>query len=107
MAKLIPLPMDDNGDTIQCGSDLRVVNIDVPSGAWIAVNLPEDFDCKSVMVRERTGQKFLLSHDSSGSEYITIDANLTLNIAKEAGETLFYVKPGGTYEIDLELLLVR
>ena len=85
------LPKDLDREVIQAGSEVFVFNVSVSANTWAAITLPNDVDCKNVLVKNRDNLSYKLSHEADG-DYITVNSELSLNIACDGGTTLFYVQ---------------
>lgn len=71
---------------------LLVKNIGVSSSAWTAINSGYERPL-NVTVKMRSGADFMLSHDSSGASYATIDGSFSANFLRPSSDgVLFYVK---------------
>jgi len=85
------LPKDAHRETIQAGSRIFIFNVSVTANTWTAITLPEGIDSKNILIRNRNNMSYKLSHEADG-DYITVNSELSLNIACDGGTTLFYVQ---------------
>lgn len=98
------LPKDAHRITIQGGSRIFVFNVSVPANTWAAITLPDDVDCKNVLIRNRDNLAYKLSHETDG-DYITVNSELSLNLVCDGGTTLFYVQTES--DTVFEVLILR
>jgi len=99
---------DTDGVPIPGGSSFPdILNVAVTSGTWTPITLTTRrrlMGCKSILCKMRAGGSWLLSHLAAGTRYFTVSgAPLSIDIAHEKEEILFYVNPTvtGTFEVIL------
>ena len=81
--------------TVQQVSQVHVFTTAIDNSTWTPIILPGNVDCESVLCKCRTATNlWYMSHVVAGSAYITFEAGsaFTLDIDKNSGDTLFYVK---------------
>lgn len=99
------LRRDKSGNAIPGGSGINgVINQAIDNATWTAVNMPADKNCKQFVVQERGGGAFKIAHESDGDPYFSVAASaaLSMEIARDAGQRLFYAQMGagaGTIEV--------
>jgi len=98
------LPKDAHRETIQAGSRIFIFNVSVTANTWTAITLPNDVDCKNILIKNRDNLNYKLSHEADG-DYITVNSELSLNIACDGGTTLFYVQTES--DTVFEILILR
>lgn len=98
---------DAAGEVINVGQSIvDILNSAIASGTWTAITLPktDGLGCKSILAGMRDGSNWKLSHLSNGSVYKTVRGSLSIDIAKENEERLFYAQStaaSGTLEVIL------
>jgi len=72
----------------------QVLEITLADDEWTAVPIPASpaVNSVAVAVKLRTGNDWKLSALSDGATYATIGGTLNLDIAKHAGDVLFYAR---------------
>lgn len=91
----LPYREDSEGNLIRTGQSIvRVLNSDISSSKWTPISIPktDGIACKAILSGMRDASNWKLSMDSEGSSYRTVVGSLALDIAKEAGEILFFVQ---------------
>lgn len=89
---------DAAGAIINAGQSIvDILNTAVTDATWTAITLPatSGLGCKSILASMRDGSNWKLSHLSAGTRYKTIFGSITIDIAKENGERLFYAQSSG------------
>jgi hypothetical protein len=71
---------------------VAVDNLSITTSAWTAVSVPASTNCKSILVKTRNNNDWLLAVEDGASEYMTIDGVLEVAIAQGPGAVLFYAK---------------
>lgn len=99
------LRRDKAGNAIPGGSGINgVINQAVDNTSWTAVVMPAGRNCKQIVIQERGGGAFKIAHESDGDPYFSVAASaaLSMEIAADAGERLFYAQMAagsGTIEV--------
>lgn len=101
------LPRDENNKPIQAGTSIPdVFTVAIGTSAFVAVALPAGVDCKSLVLKTRSAETWLLATSASpGENYQTITGPLSLSIVAFAGDIICYAK--GTAIGVLEVLAVN
>lgn len=98
--------LDPNMIPIPDGSQISdVLNVAVTNAAWTAITLAASTSCKKIVAKLRDNSAWRVSAILLGTTYLTVVDKLELNIAKTAGQVLFYaqsVAANGTLEVLLE-----
>lgn len=88
---------------------IQVFTTAIDNSSWTAIPLPAGIDCNTALGKCRSAtNKWLMSHASGGSPYITFEAagTFVVDIEKTEAGTLYYVK--GTVASDtFEVVLGR
>jgi len=89
-----PYRRDPDGIPIQGGGSkiVDIINTAVDTSNWTAITIPTDTSCKAILAHLRSGNQWLLSHTSAGTKYFTMSGTLSMDIASNEEEVLFYVK---------------
>lgn len=91
----LPYKKDSAGNTMKIGQSIvDILNSALTSAAWTPITLPntDRLACKSILAGMRDGSNWKLSHLSNGATYRTVRGTLSLDIAKEKEERLFYAQ---------------
>jgi len=89
---------DTAGEVINAGQSIvNILNSALTSSKWTAITLPDtnQLACKSILAGMRDGSNWKFSHLSNGATYKTVRGTLSLDIAKEKEERLFYAQSSG------------
>lgn len=76
------------------GAINQILEVTLADDAWTAITIPASPAVNSVAVaaKLRTGNDWKLSALSDGSIYATIGGTLNVDVAKNAGDVLFYAQ---------------
>jgi hypothetical protein len=103
----LPFKRDASGEVINAGQSIvDILNSALTSGVWTPVGLSgvDKMACKSILAGMRDGSNWKLSHLSNGARYRTVRGTLSIDMAKEKEEVLFYAQSSaasGTLEVIL------
>jgi hypothetical protein len=100
------LKRDPNGHIISGGVSKLVdtVEVTLTTSGYTAVTLGVDQHCKSLIIKTRNDTPWLLSAQSAGTRYATINGNMSIDLVAAESDILFYAK-GSTATI-LEIILL-
>jgi len=100
-----PYKRDPLGIPIPAGTSIvGVLEVSISTASFVEVVLGAADFCKAILVGTRDEENWLLSNVSAGTTYKTMPANVGIDIAGSASETLFYAK--GTSTTTLEIVLL-
>lgn len=104
MKKANTMPKDYQGSIIQsCSQITAIQNIAITTASYIALTIPNDRYCKSVMLKTRSGNDFRIATKANPNTYITITGPISFNIVLRENQTYAYVKADTTSDT-LEIL---
>ena len=100
------LKRDPNGALISGGVSKLVdtLEITITAAGFVAVALGSDQHCKCIIVQTRNDTPWLLSAQSDGARYATINGGISIDLVAAESEILFYAK--GTTSTVLEVVLL-
>ena len=96
------LPVDSGHNIIQAGKGIHTFTVDAPSTDWTPITLP--VCSKGIVIKTRDTCSFKLAHEEGG-EYVTINTDVSLNVAARRDTTVCWVQP--LYDTTFEILIVR
>lgn len=106
MGTALGLPTDVNSKTIQAGNCIAgVFTLDINAGSYTAMALPAGVNCKSLILKTRSGSTWLLATSDNPTAYMTVTGPLSLSLVAFAGCTICYAK--GTISDTLEVLAIN
>lgn len=100
------LKRDPNGHIISGGVSklIDTLEITIAASGFVAVALGADQHCKCIIVQTRNDTPWLLSAQSAGTRYATINGGVSIDLVAAESEILFYAK--GTSSTILEVILL-
>ncbi|MCK9351048.1 MAG: hypothetical protein WCQ69_09880 [Bacteroidales bacterium] len=83
----------ETGQLIDAVRELVAVsNTSITTASYTAISVPVGINCKSVLVKTRAGNNWLMATSASPSAYMTMDGAFEVAIAQAPGTVLFYAK---------------
>lgn len=99
------LPQDDNKVSVQSGTEKRVFSVEINSSTYTAIVLPTGVNCKSLVIKTRSGGTWLLATSASPTAYMTVTGPLSMSLVAFAGDVICYAK--GSISDTLEVLAIN
>ena len=110
----VPYRLDGNGNVIAAA--VRVMDVlatSISSSAWTAITLPTGTNSKAILCQLRNSNSAWqittfdeLSASATTGNYATLKGTVTMDIAGEAGETLFYVRSSAGAAAKFEVVVL-
>jgi hypothetical protein len=100
------LKRDPNGNPISGGVSklIDTLEVSITASGFAAVALGADQHCKSILVQTRNDTPWLISAQSTGTRYATINGGIAIDLVIAESEIMFYAK--GTTSTVLEVILL-
>ena len=71
---------------------VQILNVAVDDSSWTAIDLGATDNCRAVDAGLRSMASWKLAFEATGAKYRTVSKNISIDIVRSYGDTLFYAQ---------------